>query len=101
MKLIAEQCVKNPGRFATDRERFMEFFDKYYFPAMTRYTPEDLSQLGRMRDDLFARFLRASTDENLQTELTQMALTKMWPIAPSIEISSGGAIQRSLDHRHA
>lgn len=83
LKLTAEQCVKNPARFATDRARFEEFFDKYYFPAMTRYSPDDLAQLGRMREDLFDRFLWASTDENLQRILTDMAFKKMQPIERS------------------
>jgi hypothetical protein len=83
LKLLAEQCVKNPARFATDRAQFVEFFDKYYFPAMTRFAPSDLAQLGRNRDDLFNRFLRASTDENLQRELTQMALKKLQPVERS------------------
>jgi hypothetical protein len=83
LRPFADQVVRTPGRFATDRERFMEFFEKYYFPAMTRYAPQDLGQLGRMRDDLFARFLRASTDENLQRELTALALKKAWAVAPS------------------
>ena len=83
LKLTAEQCVKNSARFATDRAQFMEFFEKYYFPAMTRFAPNDLAQLGRMRDDLFGRFLWASTDENLQRELTQMALKKLQPVERS------------------
>jgi hypothetical protein len=83
LKLTAEQCVKNPARFATDRPQFMEFFEKYYFPAMTRFEANDLAQLGRMRDDLFGRFLWASTDENLQRELTQMALKKLQPVERS------------------
>lgn len=80
LKLTAEQCVKNPARFNQDKARFIEFFDKYYFPAMTRFSPDDLSQMGRMHDDLFGRFLWATTDENLQRELTQMALTKLRPV---------------------
>ena len=51
---------------------------------MTRYAPSnDLAQLGKMREDLFGRFLWSTTDENIQNELTQMVLDKMWPIAPS------------------
>ncbi|MGD9634819.1 MAG: hypothetical protein AB7G28_22835 [Pirellulales bacterium] len=80
LKLTAEQCVKNPARFAQDKTRFIDFFDKYYFPAMTRSSPDELGQLGRMRDDLFGRFLWATTDENLQSELTQMAFKKLQPI---------------------
>ena len=83
LKLTAEQCVKNPARFTNDGAQFIEFFDKYYFPAMTRFAPGDLAQLGRMRDDLFSRFLWASTDENLQRELTEMAFKKVQPVERS------------------
>jgi hypothetical protein len=80
LKLTAEQCVKNPARFASDRARFFEFFEKYYFPAMTRFSPKDLGELGPMRDYLFERIIWASKDENLQRELTQMAFTKLKPV---------------------
>jgi hypothetical protein len=80
LKLTAEQCVKNAQRFQQDGERFNEFFEKYYFPAMTRYSPDQLGQLGRMRDDLFNRFLWASNDEILQRELTQMAFKMLQPV---------------------
>jgi len=80
LKLTAEQCVRNPQRFQSDKARFVEFFEKYYFPAMTRFSTDELGQLGRMRDDLFARFLWASTDENLQNELTRMAFAKLQPV---------------------
>jgi hypothetical protein len=83
LKLTAEQCVKNPTRLLQDRPQFVEFFDKYYFPAMTRFETNDLAQLGRMREDLFGRFLWATTDESLQHELTQMAFKKMQPVERS------------------
>lgn len=80
LKLTAEQCVRNPPRYQADKPRFIEFFDKYYFPAMTRFSPDDLGQLGRMRDDLFARFLWVANSEDLQRELTQMAFAKLQPV---------------------
>jgi hypothetical protein len=80
LKLTAEQCVKNPQRFSADRARFNEFFEKYYFPAMTRFSPDELGQLGRLRDDLFSRFLWATNNEDLQRELTQMAFAKLQPV---------------------
>jgi hypothetical protein len=76
----AQNLAKNSDQYAAERDRFLEFFSKYYFPAMTRNSPEDLAQLGRMREDLFARYLWASRDENLQRDLTQIAFKAMQPI---------------------
>jgi hypothetical protein len=80
---LAQECAKNPSRYAVDKDRFTEYFQKYYFPAMTRPDPEALAELGRMRDDLLSRFLWASRDEKLQSDLTKIAFESMWPIATS------------------
>ena len=61
LKLTAEQAVKNPGRFAADRARFNEFFEKYYFPAMTRNEAilikcYDSEKDGRARFSLHSAF---------------------------------------------
>jgi len=80
---LAAQCVKVPGRYATDKDRFTEFFKNYFFPAMTRNDPENLAKLGDMREELFKDFLWASQDERLQSDLTAIAFESMWPIAIS------------------
>jgi hypothetical protein len=80
---LAQNCAKNPARYASDKDRFTEYFQNYYFPAMTRSDPEALAELGRMREDLLSRFLWASSDEKLQSDLTNIALKSMWPIATS------------------
>jgi len=80
---LAGECVKNPSRYATDKDRFAEYFQSYYFPAMTRPDSEALGELGRMREDLLSRFLWASRDEKLQSDLTTIAFESMWPIATS------------------
>jgi hypothetical protein len=72
--------VKVPARYATDKDRFIEYFQKYFFPAMTRYQPNDLAELGKMRDELLSRYLWASTDENLQSDLTKLAFAELQPV---------------------
>ena len=80
---LAQNCVKEPSRYTADRERFTEYFKNYFFPAMTRSEPEALAELGRMREDLLSRFLWASRDEQLQSDLSKIAFESMWPIATS------------------
>jgi hypothetical protein len=80
---IAQNCVKDPARYATDKARFDEYFQKYFFPAMTRYRPNDLAELGKMREELLGRYLWASRDEKLQNDLTELAFTELQPVGRS------------------
>ena len=69
----AQNCVKDSSRYATDKERFTEYFTKYYFPAMTRFEPNDLAELGDMRYNLFIQYLWKAENEELQSDLTDIA----------------------------
>lgn len=80
LKLLAKECVRSQQRYLSDKPRFIEFFEKYYFPAMTRFSPDELGQMGRMRDELFSQFLWPAVDENMQRELTQLAFAKLQPV---------------------
>ena len=79
----AQNCVKVPARYATDKDRFIEYFQKYFFPALTRYEPNDLAELGKMRDELLSRYLWASRDERLQSDLTELAFAELQPVGRS------------------
>lgn len=70
-------CLRDAGRFAADRAKFDEFFNKYYFPAMTRTAPEELADLGKLRYELFTKFLWNTSNEQVQQALTEMAYLAM------------------------
>jgi hypothetical protein len=80
---IAQNCVRAPARYATDKDKFDEYFQKYFFPAMTRYEPNDLAELGKMREELVSRYLWASSDTNLQSDLTKLAFAELQPVERS------------------
>src|SRR6476661_8979597 len=67
---LAQLCVKNPGRYAQDQAKVMDFFTKAYFPSMTRTDEKDLGNLGKLRFNLFKNYLWPATDPQLQTDLT-------------------------------
>lgn len=78
--IFAQNYARNPTNDPADKQRFDAFFTQYYFPAMTRFGPKELADLGNMRQDLFTRFLWRSQSEQLQRDLTQKAYAAMWTI---------------------
>lgn len=70
-----KRWVSDPAAYAADKANFDAYFQKYYFPAMTRSTPSDLAELGKLRVDLFKKYLWATTNAQLQKRLTDMAYT--------------------------
>lgn len=80
LRPIAQGCVKDPARYAADRDRFREFFEKYYFPAMTQFSPKGLEALGSLRYELFNNYLWPATSPELQADLTRMAYANLQPI---------------------
>src|SRR3954470_11648817 len=76
----AKQWLSNPAAFAADKQHFDEYFIKYYFPDMTHAEDADLGQLGTKRYDLFKKYLWATTNPQLQQDLTDIALKKMGAI---------------------
>jgi hypothetical protein len=74
---VASLCVRNPAEYATNKERFANYFNEYYFPAMTLYKPEDLEVLGALRFDLFRNYLWKSQSEDVQRDLTNLAFQAM------------------------
>ncbi len=76
----ATLCVRNPAEFATRKADFDEYFQKYYFPAMTLYGADDLEELGDLRYDLFSRYLWKSQSPQVQQQLTNLAYQAMGKI---------------------
>lgn len=73
-------CVRDPSNYATDKDRFTDYFQKYYFPAMTQYGPKDLEGLGSLRYDLFSRYLWKTQGKTIQDDLTKLAFQAMQQI---------------------
>ena len=42
---VAMQCLKDPAVFAAQKAKFENYFQNYYFPAMTRTEPDKLGDL--------------------------------------------------------
>jgi hypothetical protein len=80
-RITVDRVVKGSETYDAQKANVNAFFTKYYFPAMTRTGPEDLANLGKMRYDLFDRYLRRTNNEQLQRDITQMAYRALGPIA--------------------
>lgn len=78
---VARRVIHNPETYLTEKQRFQDYFTKYYFPAMTRYSPDDLAELGKLRFDLFNQYLWQATSETIQKDLTDLVYKYMWQIA--------------------
>lgn len=76
----AKQWLSNPAAYTADKAHFDEYFDKYYFPEMTRSDDVALGRLGDARFNLFKKFLWATSNAQLQQDLTDTAYKKMLDI---------------------
>jgi hypothetical protein len=73
----AKQWLTNPGAYAADKAHFDDYFIKYYFPDMTHADDADLGRLGESRYNLFKKYLWATTNVQLQQDLTDLAYKEM------------------------
>lgn len=76
-RLLVQRCLKDPAEYAANKDKFEEFFTKYFFPKMTRPSPDALAELGKDRYELFTRHLWVTTNEDLQKHLTELARVAM------------------------
>ncbi len=74
---VAMQCLKKTDFDDGEKERFINYFQNYYFPAMTRTEPEKLGDLGKLREDLFKKTLWSASNAPAQKELTNLAFKAM------------------------
>jgi hypothetical protein len=79
------QWARDPNAYDNGKADFDEFFQKYYFPAMTRDTPNGLAELGKLRTDLVKKLLWDSSNDALKRDLTNMAFKAMGRIVLSSE----------------
>ncbi|MEX2317749.1 MAG: hypothetical protein WD669_11395 [Pirellulales bacterium] len=80
---LVAQWVTDPAQFAANQQRINDFFTKFLFPAMTRTEPNALADAAELREELFKKYLWASTNEQIQKNLTGLAYNAMLPIVVS------------------
>jgi hypothetical protein len=73
----AKQWLTNPAAYTADKQHFDDYFIKYYFPDMTHAEDADLGRIGDSRYNLFKKFLWATTNTQLQQDLTNMAYVEL------------------------
>ena len=74
--------TKDPAKYAATRRNSTITSRRYYFPAMTKFAPDDLAKLCKNRGTTcLAAILWASQNEELQTHLTKLAFDAMKGIA--------------------
>ena len=76
----AKQWLTNPAAYAADKVHFDEYFDKYYFPEMTKSEDVNLGHLGDGRFNLFKRYLWVASNPAFQHDLSDKAFNKMQEI---------------------
>ena len=73
LRPLVQKCIKNPETYSAEKARFDEYFQTYFFPSMTQTEPELLGLLGERRKELVQRYLWASDNSQLQSDLTKMS----------------------------
>src|SRR3954470_11345739 len=73
----AKQWLSNPAAYAADKQHFDDYFVKYYFPDMTHADDADLGRIGDSRYNLFKKYLWATTNTQLQQDLTNLAYVEL------------------------
>jgi len=105
LSLTVSEALRNPQNFQQDKDKVDTYFTRYYFPKMTSTSAADLGRLGKMREDLFKRYLRAAQVKPAQEHLTNMTLKVMRSIArgnyhPAVRYNAV-LILGSLDQQYA
>jgi hypothetical protein len=76
-RTTAQRSVKDASYYSAEKARVEEFFTQYYFPAMTRSTPEGLAELGsKFRYELFNVYLWKAHPQ-FQRDITELAYRAM------------------------
>lgn len=83
-RAIAQQCLKDPNYYNTNKAKFDEYFNNYLFPSMTRTEPDKLGEVGKIREDLFKNYFSKTTNTALQADLTDMTFKQMGKIVAAL-----------------
>lgn len=69
---VVKRWVKESSINAADKKLLEEYFDNYYFPALTQTSTEGLGELGDLRYELFRNYIIPATPA-MQRDLTDKA----------------------------
>ena len=72
-----KQWLTNPAAYAADKAHFNDYFNKFYFPDMTHCRGRRPRSIGRSRYKLFKKYLWATTNTQLQQDLTDDGVHRM------------------------
>jgi hypothetical protein len=84
-KPTIQRCCDQPAVYAAERQKFNDYFTKYFFPLMASADPVQLGKAADMRDELFREYLWRTSNEQLQRDLTKLAFDAMFPVIVSRE----------------
>ena len=54
---IAKRFIKSSSPDPEARQAFQAYFEQYYFPSMTQFTPDALGKIEKKRTELFKQFI--------------------------------------------
>lgn len=74
---IIRRVVSGEVDYAAEKQTVHDYFTKYFFPAMTSTEPTDLANLADARDELIRKYLAATSNKDLQHDLTALTFDKM------------------------
>ncbi len=73
LRSVVQKCIKDSETYTAEKARFDEYFQTYLFPSMTQTDSKFLGLLGDHRKELLQRYLWASKNPDLQSDLTKMS----------------------------
>lgn len=76
----ALDCLRNPQSFAANEAKFDNYFDKYFFPSLTRTDPDSLGAMAKQREEFFKQTLARATVADAQKKLTDKTFKAMGQI---------------------
>jgi hypothetical protein len=79
--IAAKRYADNPNN--EDLPKFRDFYQKFFFQAITRTDRDSLAQLVSLRDNYFKNVLLNAKDARVQQGLTDLALKSLKPIVES------------------
>jgi hypothetical protein len=76
---VALSCFKDPAAYAANKQRFDNYFQNYIFPSMTRFDPDGLGALAKLKDEILKPTKTGNNTQALQ-DLTTATFKAMGQI---------------------